>query len=86
MYIYGIACNVASLRERVDMGEGISHSNRRYINGRPQTHGNIVGLINSSMGNRKLNTCIFEERTEREMDYMHKDVRHYIVVVVCSSL
>ena len=44
MSIYGIACNDASLRERADMGEGISHCDRRYIDGRPQAHGNIVGL------------------------------------------
>ena len=86
MSIYGIACNVTSLRERVDMGEQVSHVDRRYIDGRPQAHGNIAGLINSSMGNRDLTNCIFEERTGREIDYMHRDVSHYIVVAACHSL
>ena len=36
--------------------------------------------------NRELTNCIFEERIGREMDYMHTNVRHYIVVVACSSL
>ena len=35
MFVYGINCNVASLRERVDMGEKVSHVDRRYIDGRP---------------------------------------------------
>jgi hypothetical protein len=68
------------------MGEPVSHADRRYLDGRPQAHGNIAGLINSSMGNRDLTNCIFEERTGREIDYMHRDVSHYIVVVSCRSL
>ena len=86
MYIYGIACNATSLRERVDMGEQVSYVDRNYIDGRPQAHGNIARLINSSMGNIDLTNCIFEERTRRKIDYMCRDVSHYIVFVACHSL
>ena len=86
MSIYGIACNATSLRERVDMREKVSHVDHRYIDGKPQAHGNIAGLINSSMGNRDLTNCISKERTGREIDYMCRDVSHYIVVVASCSL
>ena len=74
MSIYGMSCNATPLRESVDMGEQVSHVDHRYIDGRPQAHGNIAGLINSSMGNRDLTNCIFEEITRREIDCIHRDV------------
>ena len=86
MSVYGIACNVESLRERVDMGEQVLHVDRRYIDGRPQSHGNIARLINSSMGNKDQTNCIFEERTSREIEYIPRNVSHYIVVAATRSL
>ena len=68
------------------MGDPVSHIDRRYLDGRPQAHDNIAGLINNSMGNIDLTNCIFEERTGREIDYMCRDVSHYIVVAACCSL
>ena len=68
------------------MGEQVSHVDHRYIDGRPQAHGNIVILINISMGNREQNNFIFEERIGRKIEYMHRDVSHYIVVVATHTL
>ena len=68
------------------MGEQVSHVDRRYIDGRLEAHGNIDGLINSSMGNKDQTNCIFKERIGKEIKYMHKNVWHYIVVVVTFSL
>ncbi|KAH7437566.1 hypothetical protein KP509_05G078500 [Ceratopteris richardii] len=61
MSTYGICLNATSLTTR-----RISHAKneRLYIDGRPYTHGNIVGLINSNRGlyNSLRTNCIFEDR------------------------
>ncbi|KAH7442447.1 hypothetical protein KP509_03G089000 [Ceratopteris richardii] len=86
MSTYGICLNVASLTSRRILH---AENERLYIDGRPYTHGNIAGLINSSRGlhNSSRTNCTFEEHeNSHESPYMSRDVSRYIVVNAITTL
>ena len=63
-----------------------NRKNLLYTDGRPQTHGNIVGFINSSKSSLFSENCCFEEHSYGKEFFMKKKESIFVVVLVVHSL
>lgn len=87
MSTYGICSNGASIVDAEQQGTHMDRGERLYMDGRPATHGNIAGLINSSRGQAgSMTNCIFEERAHVQEDFMLRPAAHCVMVVATRTI
>jgi hypothetical protein len=63
-----------------------NRKNLLYIDGRPQTHGNIIGFINSCRASLFSANCSFEEHSNDKEFFMKRKASKFVVVHAIHSL
>jgi hypothetical protein len=63
-----------------------NRKNLLYIDGRPQTHGNIAGFINSCRSSLFTTNCSFEEHSNDKEFFMKRNATIFVVMHAISSL
>ena len=66
--------------------ENFNRKNLLYTNGHPNTHGNIVGFINSCRFSLFYKTCSFDEHSNDNEFFMKMKASRFVVVHAIYSL
>ena len=81
MLIYGLNSNARRIA-RPDNSKDL-----KYIDGRPQLHGNLAAFINSSIENPEATNCDFVEAKKDQEDFFRRKIEgRYIMVDAIKSL